>query len=480
MKQFQIVQQIVDQSSGTIIANFGLPILIQPGSQITLDKFQATIENNLTNISLTDQIVAVSTDGITYNNANIPAKVYSNATELIQTFNNYINDTFNAVNPDNANEGLKFSTQVSSTGVEFLFQTVFPAIVIPTPTRCSLNGDIWTFTGGILQDWEGTSIAGVLNGGGFSLKSQMRPDIIGGQYSIQFGLKGTIAGNQNAGIKIIQAESASPSSFGVVSLFSSVTNQSIIVPSIIFTNHVGDQFFVYFFQQSGYYACQITRIDFLGNEFISFTYTGQALGVWSSLDSISPYFSGTSASSTPYTPVNDNPGFGNFIQTSQGGSGGNLRTMLLNFESAQELRLGFGIPTDLVILSPTNSDSGTYTSSAPLDFSNVRSALTVSIEVMELPLESYIVGNSPYQVKNPTQGRRQQGSRNNVIGYFTPEIKDKSTNIYRHQATQYQWLDIINKQPMEFTSLNFRVFITETGEPIQATNLSFNILVKEK
>jgi hypothetical protein len=484
MKQFQVVQQNPDLNNGLIIANFGLPILIAPNSQITLDKFQATIDETLTGIKLSDQTIYLTTDGVTQFPVFIPANNYQNVSNLITVFNDKVNGVFNAYDD---NLGLAFNTVVADNQIGFYFKNIEASSSPPNSlVNCGPNNNIY-----IMQQsnpslfFNGALDNAILNGGGFICTSQMQPDKVGGQYSVQYGLTGIMGGQLNQKINILQSVAASPTSYGVVTLTSTITNQTVSVPSTIFTTYLSNpplfKWFVSFYQYNGYYACKIEVKNASNVVVDTFIYQGSALGAWSSLDITSPYFSGTSTQVLRYFSLATNPGFGNFYFTSVNIIGGNIKTVRLNFgDSADQLRLGFGLSPDIVILQPIASNQGSYASANNINFSSIRSALSLSIEVMELPLESYLVGSSPFQTKNPTSGSRQQGSRVNVIAYFVPQVADIASNIYRYQSSNPQWLDIVNKQPMEFTSLNFRVYVTETNQPLQANNLSFNFLTRSE
>lgn len=498
MKQFQVVQQIPDLTNGIITANFGLPVKIEPYSQIALDKFQAVIDQTLTKINISDQIVSLSINGTNYYNVFIPSANYQSVNDFLQVFIQRINNSFNAQESDesfNSGIGLKITGTIIANSLSMVFVSV--ALFLQPATAasgCDVDGDgFYVYDGDASLSWIHTALdVSILKGGGWQASANYRPDIIGGQYTTSFRLVDPTDSNPASFIVgFFQGLAPNPSSVGVISVSSTRTLQTIIIPSSIFYGDIdpGTTNEITFFQKDGYFAINIygTVSGIVG---LLYSYGGSnetGLGIWNTTDNLICKFSGTSTSTTPYTPQITNPGFSasfKITPDSITGSGDNY-SVLMDLTQADQIRLGFGISPNLIVFSPLNSNAGSYLSINNINFSSLRSALSLSLEILELPLDSFISGSSTYYGRNAKpppnalSAQRQPGQRVNVISFFVPQIIDIASNLFRYQSSEYQWLNMVNKQTLEFSSLNFRVYITETGQPLQANNLSFNFLTRD-
>lgn len=496
MKQFQVVQQTPDLNNGLITANFALPIRIEPYSQITLDKFQATIDQTLTKINLSNQILSITLNGTNYYTISIPAANYNTVTDFLQVFIQKINSSFNSFVPANFFNyglGLKIEASIIANSLTMNYVSVGLYLITADDAEGCVPDDneIYVYDGNVDKIWYHTSDdVTILRGGGFYVSALYRPDVVGGQYVTVFKLIDESVVDGTKFVALTQEESTSPSEPGDITIFTPA-NVPILLPSTIFYNGNTPKIVVIKFSQvDGYYHIDIFDFDEVPTTLL-YSYGGineTGLGVWTINDSNTARFAGSSSSVTPYPVQTDNPGFSveyNATQDSITGSGLNY-SVLIDLTQADQIRLGLGLTPNLVVFSPLNSNAASFLSTNSINFSSIRSALSLSLEVLEIPLDSYIFGSSTFYGKgakpppSAITAQRQPGQRVNVISYFVPQITDIASNLFRYQSSEYQWLNMVNKQPIEFSSLTFRVYVTETGEPIQANNLSFNFLTRDR
>ena len=487
MRQFKIVELNPDTKNGLTIANFGMPIKLLPDSQVTLDKFCAQIELRNTKITLlTPQTFTVQTyiGGRVYQ-VTIPAKIYETSADLLNVIRQETNNVWNALEDDQNNYGLKYDIQISNDKIVMSYESVISEELGLNTGLNIYNGDCTTDTTGIIVPFGAgpnvnysyrSGANQVLQGGGFSVFFSFRPDLITGDFFTQAGIY-TSDANTYA-IKLSQTSLSSP----VVSIVSTFPGYSDThpIPSNVFydgsNNPVTRNVFIY--QLDGYYVVKI--LDFLGNSL----YIQDYIAPFVVTQAMELFATGTGT-------VNPDPllmpGAGIWTLTKEGGSqiDANLHTMTFRFgeidpsHNSNTLRRGLSLPSHLVIL-PAPFTSGTYLDDNAVDFSILNSALDIAIELLDIPLDSFIVGEGQYPMPmNATNGRRQQGGRKNILAYFTPELSS-SENVYRFTQSEYQWLDLINKMPIELSSLTFRVFEPATGKGLDATNFSFNFLIKDK
>jgi hypothetical protein len=184
----------------------------------------------------------------------------------------------------------------------------------------------------------------------------------------------------------------------------------------------------------------------------------------------------------PYDEVNENPGFGGLLSctldTTLPTQFTPTHSFIMNFTLAQTLRQGLRLNTFVSL--GTNVTFGSITTTDAIEFS--QDFRGISIEVMDIPLESYEAGGDVYPpARNVISGLRQPGARKNVLAYFLP-LKTGPLNdrIYDFFQSEYQWLTLANKEPFEISSFSFKIYETATGKPLNTLNYSFNVLIKDK
>lgn len=483
MRMFKCINTSPDLRSGLTIANFGMPIKLDPGSQVTLDKFCAQIDTRVTDIYFaTPQTFTVQTHtGGPIYQITIPAGSYATSTALINTMRQLINNAWNRFDDNGLNIGLKFDIQLVNNKVEMSYKSVAEKELLINVdlnvTEGSANSNseqiiIPATTDGYVYR---SGINETLYGGGVSVFFDFQPDKIGGDWYTEIGL-------------FVSADE--PSRIGIYQETDQVIKTLCTLPGAIAEVEITEYFYVgatptarnvIISQKNGFYCLNI----FEYGTFVNPLFT---------LENIAPFVVnramecyGDCRDGTIYANILELPGAGQWAITPELGSEINAlaHTMAFDFSSINDslncnaLRRGLGLP-DHVVLVPAPFTSGAFLSDATIDFSILNASLDIAIELLDMPLDSFIVGDGQFPTPMAgINGVRQQGGRKNILAYFTPELST-SENVYRFFQSEYQWLDLINKMPLELSSMTFRVFDPTSGRPLNATNLSFNFLIKDK
>lgn len=477
MKQLKIIDQQPSEN-GIITCNFSMPILIKSGAQITLDKLILTVNEVTGLITLLDQTILLQTNlGETFHSVFIPGATYLSSTAFLVVLTQYLN---NALSPFNTEQGLKLvaTPSSSSTGNSIVFSFVAveltELVVVEDNSSIDASG-LWVYNS--LEPGIGFGIMTeiLLKGGGGVVEFYWRPDIVDGTTNSGFSVI-------SQGVVQIQVTQNSLAD-GSFLISSDLNTDSIIIPSNIFyPDGIQTSRYIYLTQDNGFW-----RVTIFNNVTLTtLLYSTLTTFPWSVANNNTTRFD-FETSTGAYLDVETNPGFGGIqaMVDSLIGSGFE-HTVSLDFTNAQQIRSGLGIVQSLITLTPPNSGEGSYTNTASINFSPFRTAGDLSLEMLSLPLENYEVGSSTFPKAVPIPGItttnliRMPGARKNVLCYFRPQIIEAGTNIYGFANTTYQWLDLANKLPVEFTSLDFKLFVSSTNTPVKAQSISFNILIKEK
>ena len=489
MRQFKIIDTSPDKKTGLITTNFALPIKMSVGSQIALDKFQCVLDDATGNFSLPNQTLIIDVgNGVPSFDVFLPANTYGTITDLLIYLNKVTNDAWSAYTAVTT-YGLKFAftetANVVSMGfVSVTFTELSTSLI---PVNCSPdNTGIFVINDDASPpaEFEGSDIKLQLAGGGMALEFEMRPDIEGGISSIECGLTdGTYT------VYIQQGEAAGAGEVGVVSFISEFPGGTtqIIDSALFYPGGVPTKRFVSIYQINGIFQCRIAVSSSLDAEVL-YESNPTLGGGWDLSLPLTMVFNGT-CNGAKYAEAG---GVGNIIQTVDEPVGidpfqtGFSHTVTVNFQgsggtNADIIRRALGF-TNFVTLMPEASPYGSAVGNT-INFSPIQGALDIAIELMDMPLETYEVGASQYpfpRTGTAIAGVRQPGARKNVIGYFLPlPIGTAIDGVFSYAQSQYQWLDLANKQPLEFTSLSFRVYIATTGVPLKCNSLSFNFLTRE-
>ena len=483
MKQLKIIDQQPSEN-GIITCNFSMPIRILPGAQVTLDKLVITVNEVTGVITLLDQTILLQTNvGQTFHSVFIPGATYLTTTNFLIAMTQYLNNALSATLFELGLKIIADSINASSGNtIQFYFvsSALSNLVVVETLSVIDSQG-IYIYSGTESGIGSGVTSEIFLQGGGVDLEFFWRPDIpIGGTTSSAFTIISTDNSNQTTDVEITQDYLT-----GNFSITSGITASSIEIPSNIFyPAGVQTTRYILCTQDGGFWRVSIyntaLKEEFLASYLTDIPWTQTKL-----YTSRFFFYAGEAAYVDPET----NPGFG-FIKatvdvTLQNPTGSNF-TVTLNFTQAQQIKAGLGITPNLIVLTPQNDKFGTFVGGIVMNFSPFRTAGDLSLEMLSLPLENYEVGSSIYPKAVPIPGVtttnlvRMPGARKNVLCYFRPQIVEAGTNIYGFANTTYQWLDLVNKLPVEFTSLDFKLFVSSTNVPVKAQSISFNILIKEK
>ena len=477
MKQLKIIDQQPSEN-GIITCNFAMPIRIEPGAQVTLDKMVITVNEVTGLVTLLDQTILLQTNlGQTFHSVFIPGATYLSSTAFLAVLTQYLN---NAISPFTFETGLKLvaTPSSSSTGnsIVFTFVSVELTDLVVVEDNSSIDASgIWVYNQLTPGIGFGIMTEILLKGGGNAVGFYWRPDIVDGTTNSGFSVI-------SSGVIQIQITQNSLED-GSFLISSDLNATSIIIPSNIFyPEGIQTIRYIDLTQDNGFWRVTI----FTNSSLTTILYSMTTIFPWSVVNDNTTRFDFESSTGA-YLDVETNPGFGEIQATVDSliGSGA-THTVSLDFTNAQQIRAGLGIVQSLITLTPPNTMEGSYTNTAAINFSPFRTAGDLSLEMLSLPLENYEVGSSTYPkfVAIPgvttTNLIRMPGARKNVLCYFRPQIIEGGTNIYGFANTTYQWLDLVNKLPVEFTSLDFKLFVSSTNVPVKAQSISFNILIKEK
>ena len=449
MKQLKIIDQQPSEN-GIITCNFAMPIKIEPGAQVTLDKMVITVNEVTGLLTLLDQTILLQTNlGQVFHSVFIPGATYLSSTAFLAVLTQYLN---NALSPFTNEQGLKLTAtpSSSSTGNSIVFTFVsvelIDLVVVEDNSSIDASG-IWVYNELTPGIGFGVMTEILLKGGGTVVEFYWRPDIVGGTTNSGFSVV-------SSGVIQIQITQNSLVD-GSFLISSDLTTDSIIIPSNIFyPGGIQTSRYIYLTQDNGFWRVTIFDTAVLTN----ILYSTLTTFPWSVANNNTTRFDFDSSKGA-YIDVETNPGFGS-IQAMVDSLIGNgpLHTVSLDFTNAQQIRAGLGIVQSLITLTPSNSAEGVYTNTAAINFSPFRTAGDLSLEMLSLPLENYEVGSSTFPKAVPIPGVttnnliRMPGARKNVLCYFRTKIIEGGTNIYGFANTTYQWLYLVNKIPVEFTS----------------------------
>ena len=486
MKQFKIIDLAPNIQTGIVTANFAMPIKIMPGSQISLDKFNITITDASGVYIPFNQVIGVQ---CLTTQPFLPVAIrggfYINGiSQFIIELNQAINSVFNGLNQ----QGLTFTASLVNNAISFHYTSVDFIYAVITPSNCATDtSGIFIYTGEPPDVAVGISLDHNSQGGGFIVRCDYRPDILGGRYLTSGFL---YQADNTKTINIEQEPAIDGFSYGTMKIGSDlVPNITNIDLADFYPADVPTIRTILFTQENGFYVVSIYEQWVVG--VIPVFITKYVTNIpWTISQANTFEFALSVVSGTSYVDLLTNPGYGNVYGTWINGYTDTavLYTMTMDFSSAQQIKTGLGIVPALIVLAPINSVNGTYTNTVanPINFSLLRSN-SLSLELLDIPIETYEAGSSVYPtpraipgVNNQYQNIRSPGSRKNVLCYFTPTLEESSSNTYRFFQSQYQWIDLANKLPLELTSLNFRVYFSDTNTPIICQSLSFNFLIKEQ
>lgn len=144
------------------------------------------------------------------------------------------------------------------------------------------------------------------------------------------------------------------------------------------------------------------------------------------------------------------------------------RTIYISFKNCPELNNGLGFKNN-TLTGQTDAVSGSllFESNTPINFATY---LDLAISILNIPLQTY-------------EGRTNgvDSGKKPVLCYFTPVRETENSNLYYFENKNLPFLSIANKDPINFSSLQFRIFNpSDPTTGINADYLSFNIYIADK
>jgi hypothetical protein len=144
------------------------------------------------------------------------------------------------------------------------------------------------------------------------------------------------------------------------------------------------------------------------------------------------------------------------------------RTIYISFKNAPELNNGLGYKNN-TLTGYTDATSGSllFESNTPINFATY---LDLAINILNIPLQTYEGKTTGIDC-----GKKQ------TLCYFTPVREAENSNLYLFENKNLPFLSIANKEPINFSSLQFRIFNpSDPTTGINADYLSFNIYIADK
>lgn len=495
MKQLKVIVNddlsLTKAKNGAYLtANFVTPVEIPKGSQICLDKFNATSKNISQNFGVVEQTfgVYVNKGASPPTDIIVPGGSYARIIDYMNTINNLVNQ--NAISSYFPNI-VPGSWIAESSFYDLQRQASMSLVLEPNGLKSewtatihgfsqpsTISSSFWLPTENLLTDSSGnhysnnldpaklTSGELVMQGGGICMNFNL--DLSDVQPTDFWTLGFISSDGSKQGGKIGQLGSS-------LVLYNDAGDSTVITnASTLFAEAYAGSGNCRFMlvQKSGYFGlvytpgvqffnAPITVIGLPGTPYFG------ALGTWSFPEFYSVELT-TSAnavvSNVYYTP--DTGGqLGIF-----GVSDNTQTTLTLDGVSSNQLATILGFTQAVYTLPPSqNSDVSLIVSQNIFNINQLRSAFELAIEIVDIPLKTYF---------SQTGSNERNFGRQNVICYFTPTPSNETEGLYSFANSTHQWLDIDNSRDSVIQSLSFRVFNPYTGVSFVSNSLGFNLLIK--
>ena len=142
------------------------------------------------------------------------------------------------------------------------------------------------------------------------------------------------------------------------------------------------------------------------------------------------------------------------------------RQIQIDLSSSQLLIKSLGLALNIIQGNVTEVVPFKYTGPQGLDFVNY---YDLGLDVLNLSLETY-VGYS----------NGKGSSKRNALAYFLMQRISDIDSLFYAEQKQMVFLSLENKQAMNISSLQFRIYDVNTGLPISLDSGSFNIFIADK
>jgi hypothetical protein len=476
--------------------NFNAPVIVKPGNKITLDKFTANIRNITSNFALPESpftfYYGLNFPNLQSSTVTIPGRTYENLLDLLDTMNQLINNTFTAYRTGytpstsflyDRDLGLKVycsttSTSSTSSSTTNVFQIQYATSDLVLNALDATN--MTTGAGGFAYPtadglWAVASEVTLLRGGGILLTYQINVA----------STQDAIDNNMNYISGITSTESLlfyglQQNNQGELYLAYGNYNTGTLTKTLIDRNDfpnsdVGDdlQYYVSMYQVNGQWALRsYTKTISTGGEvtlYDSNIDNPGALGAFDVTTSYSFLATGTSTNiawNSPQINLETCYSTPDIAMDASETTGVQSRTVAFDMTNSRALRAGLDVPSGQMILTPTNSPFGQFKCQTGINMSIINTAFDIAIEILDLPLQTFQASSD-----------RKPGSRVNVVSYFHPELSNFGAGTYIYDSRANVWLDIDITYPVNLSSLSFRVYDPSTGIGLDASAMSFNLLI---
>lgn len=476
--------------------NFNSPVIVKPGNMITLDKFTANIRNITSNFSLPESpftfYYGLNFVNFQSSTVTIPGRTYTNLLDLLDTMNQLINNTFTGyiegfenylTVPPYRDQGLKVVCSTTSTTSTSSSTTNVFQIQYNTSSYVSdENLTATNFVGGVggwaspaaSGSWDLISSTVLLQGGGIRLTFQINVagDLAAAADNMNYkcGVQ-----DQNGFFHGIQENNLGEIFLVYGPLLGALTSTQIAANNFE-ESDVGEavQYYVDMYQVNGQwalrtYSMENDDITTLNEIYNSNSDNPGALGAFDITKTYNFYAAGTNQVLNFGVPeINIQSIFStpDISMTATAPDPVQNRTVAFDMTNSRALRAGLDVPSGQMILTPTNSPLGQFKCQTGINMSIINTAFDIAIEILDLPLQTYQASSD-----------RKPGSRVNVVSYFHPELSNFGAGTYIYDSRANVWLDIDITYPLNLTSLSFRVYDPNTGVGIDASEMTFNLLI---
>jgi len=133
----------------------------------------------------------------------------------------------------------------------------------------------------------------------------------------------------------------------------------------------------------------------------------------------------------------------------------------------------------------TNILQGGVSSTTPLIIHSIKGLdfftyYDIALDILNLPLETY-VGSSGNNIASNQSNVFYKGimsGKKNTIAYLLIQRLNQGESIFFNEAKQLNFLSLENKEPLNISSLQFRIYNVGTQLPINFSTASFNLFIR--
>jgi len=478
-KQLKIVVENGYTQNAPITVNFAAPVIIEPGTKMTLDKFSAVVAGLTTGFTVSstafDLYLSANSPNLQFQTVQVPAKYYQTLAQFLQDLTTYCNNVITGYLPGALpasglsylyrDLGLKVgcATATNNFLIEYVTSPSSVLNMVPSNMVASPFGDYAPTAAGAFSYIQTTESQILLQGGGASARFQLTvPSEIDAQTN---GVDWQVGMLDNNNV----LHGLHQNALGELYLYNG--EDTVQIDTAFFP----DNCYVQIYQADGGFVIRSYTVAG-GIEtpiYNSSVLSANALGTMDYTLTYNFVFFGTCTSATIEKPaINEQVDMTIDVPFTGGTAPASpvfIRTMAMDMTDANALRAGLGIPPGFIFLTPNNSSFGSYQSVNAINMSVVNYAFDFAIEILNIPLETYQASSSG-----------APGQRNNVIAYFLPSLSNVGTSLYTYTSSTYQWLNVDISYPLNLSSLSFRVYNPATGIDINADSMTFNLMLSDK